>query len=129
MTRRRTTTEQNRNVARELMRKVAAKELVEFRDAVAALQALAGADPAEVTAERVLDAFAAVREHRAVLDRRLDALLGLAVLEGVPVREIARATGIPARSLSRRLAGTPAAWVGQTLHPAPYSAWGWSVGS
>ncbi|CPR70079.1 hypothetical protein [Mycobacteroides abscessus] len=127
MTRRRTATEQNRRVARELMATVAVKELKEFAKVVADLQALA--ETAEVTAEQVLDAFAAVRAHRAVLDRRLDALLGLAVLEGVPVREVARTTGIPPRTLTRRLAGTPAAWVGQTLHPAPYSAWGWSAGS
>lgn len=126
MTRRRTATEQNRRVARELMAEVAAKE---FRDAVAALQALAEADPGEVTADAVLDAFATVRAHRGVLDRRLDHLLGLAVLEGVPVREVARTTGIPTRTLSRRLAGTPADWVGCRLAPAPYSRWGWSVAS
>lgn len=125
MTRRGTATAQNRDVARELMQKVAATELSEFRDAVAALQALDPAAPVDA----VLDAFAAVRDHRATLDRRLDHLLGLSVLEGVTVREVARTTGIPTRTLTRRLAGTPAAWTGQRLVPAPYSAWGWSAGS
>lgn len=129
MTRRGTATEQHRNVATELMAVVAAKELSEFRDAVAALQALGKADPDAASPEAVLDAFAAVRAHRATLDRRLDMLLGLAVLEGVPVREVARTTGIRPRTLSRRLAGTPAAWVGQRLSPAPYSAWGWHAAS
>lgn len=128
MTRRGTATEQNRRVARELMQKVAATELAEFRDAVAALQALADADPDAAAADAVLDAFAAVRSHRATLERRLDMLLGLAVLEGVTVREVARTTGIPTRTLTRRLASTPAAWVGKKLVPAPYSAWGWSAG-
>lgn len=126
MTRHRSATTQNKMVARELMQKVAATELKEFAVAVGALQALAETD---ASAEEVLDAFAAVREHRAVLERRLDALLGLAVLEGVPIREVARTTGIPARTLTRRLSGTPAAWVGHRLVPAPYSAWGWTVAS
>lgn len=125
MTRRRTATAQNRTVARELMQKVAAKELAEFRGAVADLEALAETDPGTMTAEATLDAFAQLRGHRAVLERRLDSLLGLAALEGVPVREVARVTGIPTRTLTRRLAGTPAGWVGRTLTPAPYSAWGW----
>lgn len=125
MTRRGTATAQNRSVARELMQKVAEKELVEFRGAVAALQAL---DPG-APAEDALDAFAEVRAHRAGLDRRLDHLLGLAVLEGVPVREVARTTGIPTRTLTRRLARTPAAWAGRRLAPAPYSAWGWTAAS
>ncbi|WP_078315375.1 hypothetical protein [Mycobacterium sp. D16Q16] len=129
MTRRRTATAQNREVARGLMRQVATAELKEFRDAVAALQALAEADPATVTAEAVLGAFAELRAHRCVLERRLDHLFGLAVLEGVPAREVARATGIPPRTLTRRLAGTPAVWVGAKLFPAPYSAWGWHAAS
>lgn len=126
MTRHRSATTQNKMVARELMQKVVATELAEFRDAVAALQALAETD---ACAEEVLDAFAAVRAHRAVLERRLYHLLGLAVLEGIPVREVARTTGIPARTLTRRLVRTPAAWTGHRLVPAPYSAWGWHVAS
>ncbi len=126
MTRRRTPTEQNRTVARELMRQIPRRELDEFRDVIAPMQTLAeAADPATVTADAALGALAELRTHRRVLEARLWHLLGLAVLEGTRPAYVASNAGVPQRTLGRHLANGPAAWCGRVLAVDPRSPYGW----
>lgn len=125
MTRRRTPNDQNRRVARELMREIPKRELAEFTAVIAPMQDLADADPESVTAEAALEALAALREHRPVLDARLWHLLGLAVLEGVRPAYVASNSGVPQRTLSRNLATGPAAWCGRVLVSDPHRVYGW----
>jgi hypothetical protein len=123
MTRRATATPENRVVARELMARVAAAEVRDAEPLIASLSQTT--DP-----EQMLDALAALRAHRAQVDTRIDALLGLCVLEGAPVGQIAGQAGIKPRTLTRRLAGTPAAWVGRDLTADPRAhPWGWRPGN
>lgn len=123
MTRRSRATDQNRLVARDLMVRVSTAAV---RDTEALSESLSQA----TDSEPVLDALANLRAHRAVIDARINALLGLCVLEGAPVGQIAQVTGIKARTLSRRLAGTPAEWVGRVLVADPRAhPWGWRPGN
>ncbi|WP_026256260.1 hypothetical protein [Mycobacterium sp. 155] len=125
MTRRRAPTAQNRVIAKELMREIPRRELQEFTDAIAAMEALADADPEDVTAEAALDALAALRSHRPLLDARLWHLLGLAVLEGTRPAYVASNAKVPSRTLTRHLAESPAAWCGRVLVADPRRAYGW----
>lgn len=125
MTRRRTSTAQNRVVARQLMRSIPKIELEEFRDAIAPMQELADANPETITAEAALDALAALRAHRATLETRLWHLLGVAVLEGTRPVYVASNAQVPQRTLTRHLATGPAAWCGRTLVPDPGRVYGW----
>lgn len=125
MTRRRTPTDENRTVARQLMREVPKQELKEFTAVIAPMQDLADADPESVTAEAALEALAALREHRPVLDARLWHLLGTAVLEGTRPVYVAANAHVPQRTLTRHLATGPATWCGRPLVPDPGRVYGW----
>ncbi|MFV8137455.1 hypothetical protein ACNQR7_07775 [Mycolicibacterium senegalense] len=125
MTRRRTPTAQNRVVARELMRSIPKTELEEFRNVIAPMQELAEAAPETITAEAAMDALAALRAHRPVLEARLWHLLGLAVLEGTRPVYVASNAQVPQRTLTRHLATGPAAWCGRALVPDPSRVYGW----
>jgi hypothetical protein len=125
MTRHQAATAQNRAVARELMKRIAAAALRESTAAVERLEAVVATDPAEVSVDEVLAALAAIRRNRRVLDGRIRHLLGAAVLEGAPVRSIARTAHVPVRTMSRWLAGTPAQWRGRVLVSDARCAYGW----
>ncbi|SKR41503.1 Uncharacterised protein [Mycobacteroides abscessus subsp. abscessus] len=123
--RRRTPTAQNRVVARELMRSIPKTELEEFRDVIAPMQELAEAAPETITAEAAMDALAALRAHRPVLEARLWHLLGAAVLEGVPPTYVAANAHVAQRTLTRHLATGPAQWCGKVLVADPRRVYGW----
>lgn len=125
MTRRRTSTDQNRRVARELMREIPKRELREFTSVIAPMEALADADPEAATAEAALEALAALRTHRPLMEARLWHLLGAAVLEGIRPAYVASNAGVPQRTLSRHLAESPATWCGRTLVSDPLRTYGW----
>lgn len=125
MTRRRNPTTQNRVIARRLMVEIPQTELKELAEAIAPMEALADADPETVTTEAALEALAALRAHRPVLDARLWHLLGLAVLDGTRPAYVSSNSGVPQRTLSRHLAAGPAQWCGRVLVADPRRTYGW----